>query len=239
MAEYVWKKPSSAFTLFTIMSILGLLALGGWQISRMEWKENIITNIATANEQAPLTFDQIPDKAEDYAELGFRKAKIRGTFISDVEFHIAARFHKSQQGYHVHTPFRMEDDRIILLNRGWIPVDLKNPEQRPDSIAEGWQELEVQIRTDNDATSYTHENQPINNMWFHKEIEIMSADSSYKLVPFAADVVGDNNQKTLPVPSSGDIDLRNDHFQYSLTWFGMALCILLFYVGGHYKKKDA
>jgi|GEM_PF-5979809 len=220
MSEYYWKKPSLAFTLFTIASIIGLLALGAWQISRMEWKEGIIQKIETANEKTPLTYDQIPDNAEDYESLAFRKAKIRGEFISDVEFHIAARFYKSQQGYHVHTPFRMEDNRIILLNRGWVPVDLKSPELRPDSIAEGWQELEVQIRTDNDSTSYTPENQPINNMWFSKDIELMSADSGYKLLPYAADVVGD------------------DHFQYSITWFGMALAIALFYFGGHYRKKD-
>ncbi len=239
MTEYYWKKPTLAFTLFTLFSIAGLLALGGWQISRMEWKDAIITKIETANVQSPLTVDFIPDSADAYAELGFRKAKIRGEFISDVELHIAARFHKSQQGYHVHTPFRMEDGRIILLNRGWVPADLKNQEQRLDSVAEGWQELEVQIRTDNDSTMYTPENQPIKNMWFHKDIELMSADSGYKLLPYAADVVGDNNQKTLPVPSSGDIQLRNNHFEYSLTWFGMSFAILMFYFGGHYRKKEA
>ena len=57
--------------------------------------------------------------------------------MNDHEFHLAARYDHNVLGYHVLTPFQLDDGRIVLLNRGWVPYDKKEPATRPEGQLTG------------------------------------------------------------------------------------------------------
>ena len=45
-----------------------------------------------------------------------------------------------------------------------------------------------------------------------------------------------DDNRALPIPSDGVIRLRNDHLSYIITWYGIALGILVIFVTYHRKK---
>jgi surfeit locus 1 family protein len=79
--------------------------------------------------------------------------------------------------------------------------------------------------------------QPEKNIWFGRDVAAM-ADSAKitNVIPVMVDIVGEQDAKRLPVPSDGTIRLRNDHLSYIITWYGIALGILVIFVVYHRKK---
>jgi cytochrome oxidase assembly protein ShyY1 len=55
-------------------------------------------------------------------------------------------------------------------------------------------------------------------------------------VPATVDAIGTQDTKLLPVPFDGDIRLYNQHFTYILTWYGIALAVLVIFLVYHYKR---
>ena len=235
MTKYIWHRPTKAFTCFTAFAMLGMICLGFWQISRLVWKEQFIATLEASNIKAPLT--QLPQANEELAELGFRKAILLGEFLHQHEFHISPRSFRGKLGYHILTPFHMIDGRVILVNRGWVSTDEKEPKDRLGSQIEGALTLNLLLRTDKDYTDFTPPNNAEKNIWFYKDYAAMREHSGLKLLPLSGDAIGTPNREIRPVPLAGDIKIRNDHLQYVLTWFGIAVGIGMFYFFTHYRRE--
>lgn len=215
----------------------GLCVMAGtWQLNRLAWKENLIAEIAAANEAKPIT--RLPNDKQELEKLQFRKAKLYGTWRGDIEFHLAPRYWKNQFGYWVITPFILADGRTIMVNRGWVPAKNKLAKTRPETEVYDEAVLKGLIRVGNERSYFTPENQPEKNVWFGRDVEQMAAFAKLKnTVPIMLDIVGLQNEQLLPVPSDGKIRLRNDHLGYVITWYGIAAGILAIFLAYHRKKN--
>lgn len=208
---------------FFICSFAFLCGLGTWQTVRLQWKEGLIAQLEQARANEMLTMQELPDSQEDYAPLRFRFAQISGVYLNKHELHMAARYHNGQLGYHLFTPLKLTDGRLLMVNRGWIPTFAKEQETRPETLAEGAQSLKVMIRTQTDRNKFTPINQPEDNIWFGRDVDEMASVTGLELLPITVDVVGEQVRQVYPVPSTGEIKLRNDHLSYAVTWFGIAI----------------
>jgi surfeit locus 1 family protein len=211
--------------------MLSLIGLGVWQINRLEWKEGLIAEIEAANARAPR--DGWPATPEEAATLGWRRVQVAGEFLHDKELHLAARYYHSQLGYHILTPFRLEDGRVLLLNRGWVPVEGKDPALRAQGQVSGPLSLLVQVRTDNDRNYFTPEGDAAKNIWFWRDIPRMREATGLPLEPVTADVLHANVPGGYPASSDGEIRLRNDHLGYVITWFSLAIAAAVMFVLYH------
>lgn len=208
---------------FFILTFAFLCYLGGWQVQRLAWKEALIENVETARADNTLTAADLPNDADAYPPLRFRFAHVEGEFLHENELHMAARYHKGQLGYHLFTPLKMSDGRLLMVNRGWLPTLGKEQEMRPETLPKGKQSLKVMIRTQTDRNKFTPINQPEDNIWFGRDIDEMVEATGLDLLPVTVDVVGEQGRNVYPAPSKGEIKLRNDHFSYAVTWFGIAI----------------
>lgn len=208
---------------FFLFSFTFLCALGTWQTIRLEWKEGLIAQLENARAGKPLTIADLPNTAEAYAPLRFRFAEISGNFLNAHELHMAARYHNGQLGYHLFTPLKLTDGRLLMVNRGWIPTFAKEQEMRPETLAKKVRGLKVMIRTQRDRNQFTPINQPEDNIWFGRDVDEMHAATGLNLLPVTVDVVGEQEKNIYPVPSNGELKLRNDHLSYAVTWFGIAI----------------
>jgi surfeit locus 1 family protein len=216
--------------LFLFLACFGTtLALGTWQVQRLQWKTNLIAEIDAAKLSAPLT--SIPADADELTSRAFYPITLRGKWLDGTEFHLSPRFYKSKLGYFVITPFLLDDGRTLLVNRGWIPAAQKEAASRPDSMVKGKATIHGLIRLGNERNYFTPANQPAKNIWFGRDIEQMAATAQLKnTIPAMVDLVGTQDAKILPVPSDGTIRLTNDHLSYIITWYGIALGILVIFM---------
>jgi surfeit locus 1 family protein len=233
-AGYRWNSPTRFEWVIITLAVLTLLGLGSWQVQRLQWKEAMIADIARANEAAP-----VEGWPQDVAALGWRRLQLSGHFLHKDEFHLAARYYRGQLGYHILTPFQLEDSRVVLLNRGWVPPTSKDAATRAEGQVDGPLSVVVQVRTDNDRTAFTPDADSAKNIWFWRDIDAMRKASGLLLEPATADVLHMEPPGGYPIASDGDIQLRNDHLGYAITWFSLALAAAVMFALYHLKPQEA
>ncbi len=238
-------RPRPVAWLFFIAAFGFTLAAGTWQVNRLEWKQGLIKTLAEAQKNPPR--NGLPADESELAALQFYPVTIQGTWLGDTEFHITPRYVHDQFGYWIIAPLKLADGRIVLVNRGWIPGKKKAPELRPETRVRGRASITGLIRIGAERNYFTPANQPEKNIWFGRDIAEMASFAGLKnVVPAMVDVVEAPTPvaankapvaQTLPVASDGVIRLRNDHLSYIITWYGIALGILVIFVLYHRKKR--
>ncbi len=211
------------------------VTMGTWQVQRLYWKEAMIAQVEEANAQAPLT--ALPPDDADWHALQFHKVNLHGAWVGNTEFHLAPRYFKGTLGYNIITPLKLADGRLVLINRGWVPSEKKLIETRPETKVRGVTTVEGLIRYGAERNPFTPKNQPARNIWFGRDVADMATDAKLEHVaPVMIDQTGMQDVNKLPVPSDGTVKLRNDHLSYIITWYSVALGILIIFVSYHHKK---
>ncbi|MFO0995652.1 MAG: SURF1 family protein [Alphaproteobacteria bacterium] len=214
-------------TVITALGVLILVGLGTWQLHRLAWKEKIVRSIE-AHSTAPV-LDGLPDDVPP-AELAFRHVRLTGTFLHDKEMYLTGRTHKGVVGLHVVTPLRLEDGRIVLVDRGWVPPDRAEPRLRSEGLSDEPVEVEGMIRTKAHRGPLTPDNRPDQNLWFHINVSEMAKYAGVALLPFYVEAGSAVNPGGYPVGSDRPIEVRNDHLQYAATWYALAVALVVIYV---------
>ena len=225
-----------AFILYFAALVI-LLMLGSWQVQRLHWKEALIAQRAAKMATAPMKIGDImnvmtatmpPD--EPPFEVEFQPVTATGTFDHAHELYFLATL-DGEPGFNVYTPFRLAAGSIVLVNRGFVPEQFKDPASRKSGLVEG----EVTIKGLAREALYAKpgflvpDNNPAQNIFFWKDIRAMAAMAGIdrqKLVPFFIDAGSNADAAIWPKGGITIIDLPNNHLQYALTWYGLAVALL-------------
>lgn len=221
------------------LAILGVaLGLGIWQMERREWKRGILDRMAVNQAAAPIGFDELLKGDPLAREYG--RVKVAGTFLHDKEFYLAARSLKNKVGLQVVTPLATDDGRIVLFDRGWIPQEAKDPPRRAAGQVQGRVELTGIVRRNQERRQFAPENVPDRNVWFHVDVPLMRSMAGGKPDPkldaFFLDADAAANPGGVPVGGQTRLDIPNDHLQYAITWFLIALAMAGVYLAYHWEN---
>lgn len=235
----IWRwrfRPHLGPTLFTIPALVALLALGTWQIQRMEWKEALI---AERTERVAATPMAPPGMDADVRGLEFRRVALKGHFLNAQEMFLAARSMNGNIGYHVVTPFVLDGGAAVLVDRGWIPLDRKEAASRSQGEIEGETEVEGLIREGGRKGWFTPDNRPDENFWFYVDVPAMAAHGGLSpVLPYFVEAGPAENPGGFPIGGQTRIKLRNEHLQYAITWYALALALAVIYLIYHRVKPD-
>ncbi len=222
-------------SLTTALALAMLVAMGGWQLERLEWKRALIADVSTRMASPAVA---LPPPPVDVAALRYRPIRVQGHFRHDRELYLEARTYKGRAGLHLVTPLVLDDGRVVLVDRGWVPPERRRPETRPEGQIGGQAASPVSLT----ATLWTGgwkgydfvrpENDPAGNAWVWMDLPRMAESagiegivSDYYLVADAAP-----NPGGLPIGRAPGIDLPNNHLGYALTWYALALVLLVIYL---------
>jgi surfeit locus 1 family protein len=222
-----FRKPQLIPTLFIISSTIMMLFLGSWQLQRLEWKNQIIKDVEKAQALDPLS--TLP---HDISELDYRKVILLGTFLHDKTLHLIGRQQGNFPGYFIVTPLKLEDGRIILINRGFSPA---GKETKPENI----QTIAGIIRPPRIKRYFAPENIPEKNVWFYEDIPAMSQKTGLEILPVIVEEVGKTAQGEFPIKGDGRIFFKNDHLGYAITWFLTAFIGLIMFAIYHRKIDNS
>jgi surfeit locus 1 family protein len=218
--------------------VLFALGLGVWQMERREWKRDLLDRIAANQAAPPIPLDELVKSDPLRREYG--RVRIAGTFLHDKEFYLAARSLKDKVGMQVVTPLRLDNGTTILFDRGWIPSEKKDPATRTGGQIPGRVELTGIVRRSQVKRQFAPDNDPARNFWFHVDVPLMRRlagappDPALDSVFVEADATP--NPGGLPVGGQTRLDIPNDHLQYAITWFLIALAGAGVYLAYHWEQ---
>jgi surfeit locus 1 family protein len=220
-------------TLFTAPAVLLLLALGFWQVERLFWKQDLIAQrqaAVAANPVAP------PRSLEEARGMEFHHVTEEGVFLHDKEIFLGATSEAGRQGYQVLTPLLEPGGRIVFINRGFIPAELKDPTKRAAGQIAGTVRIQGLLRLPPSGKPawFLPDNRPDLNYWFWVDLPAMSAaDGLDRVAPFYIDADATPNPGGWPKGGVTRLVLPNDHLQYAITWFSLAVALIVIYVLFH------
>ena len=225
-------------TLFTIISLLILISLGTWQVYRLIWKNSLISNYLYKFNNEIIKYDK---SFLFNDEFEYRRINIKGRFINEKEILIIGKTFEGNVGFHLITPFITREEKLLLINRGWISEKLKLRSSRSFSLIEEDILIDGIIRRPQKKGYFVPENDPIGNFWFtikpyqiEKALKLESFDLEKK---FYVDVIRDKGKLKLPIGVSGSPNFRNQHLTYAFTWYSLAITLIIVYFVFHFKEK--
>ena len=107
------------FQLFVIFFVTVFCALGTWQLYRLQWKLELISEITFGLDSKPIEYSNSIKK-------NYQRVSAKGKFNYDKQIYLYSLNENGKPGYDVVTPFRTSKNENVLINRGWIKKELKN-----------------------------------------------------------------------------------------------------------------
>ncbi|WP_284735544.1 SURF1 family protein [Dongia deserti] len=228
-------RPTLWPTLFSVPVFIAMVGLCIWQVQRLHWKENLIAERETRVAAEPVA---LPAVGVNPASLEYRRVRLEGSFLHDKELYLGARSLNGNPGYHVLTPFAPADGGLVLVDRGWVPIERKAPERRPEGQLTGAQTVEGIVRVPPGKAWMQPDNEPGKNMWFYVDLPAMAAASDADIRrDLYVDAGPAENPGKYPVGGQTRIEIPNDHLQYAITWGLLAVALAVIYVLYHLKLE--
>lgn len=112
--------------LFVLALTSLFIRLGFWQLDRMEARaeENTVLELRLAADPVPVEVAVVA-AGSDLASVEFRRGMALGSYRPDLEVLVRNRTNEmGTAGFHLLTPLELEDGSLVIVNRGWIPLDL-------------------------------------------------------------------------------------------------------------------
>lgn len=215
--------------IFVVLGTAILLGLGSWQMQRLAWKEDLIAKREAGLVQPPV---DLSDQVKDWRDFDFRHVSLQGQFRHDLEQLYGVRARSNVVGHHVLTPLTRADGTTFLIDRGWVPADKVDPRAREQGQPSGPVTVSgiARYRQDDRPGSFTPDNDPAERRWYHYDLEAMEDALGIDLAPLV--VVADDtpNPGGLPVGGGMVTELTNNHRQYAITWYGLAVVLIAVYM---------
>lgn len=226
-------RPSLGPSIVTAITVALLLALGVWQLQRMVEKQGLMDALEAHRQLPPVA---LPAKIDDPEAWRYRTVSVTGSFRHADELHIVAYSADARQGYQIVTPLVRADGSTVLVNRGWVPTDFLDRDSRPDSFVAGEVTVTGMARPGWPQGWFVPDNAPDKNTWFWGDLPAMAkAAHAPEALPLFVEADATPNPGGLPIGGQSVINLRNDHLQYAITWFALAVGIFAVYFLYHFK----
>ena len=219
-------------TLWFIPVFAVLIGLGVWQIERLHWKLGLIAQMNANMVAPPLDLDEaraLGEAAQYHAML------LRGCFDNAKEAYLYTTDPEGVPVYHVLTPFVLDDGRVLLVDRGFIPTTLRDPRTRAEP--EGRRLVFGIWRKPDRPGPFAPAPDLAHRVWYARDLAgIAKADGIALAAPVLVEADATPNPGGWPKGGQTIVNLPNDHLQYSIVWFGLAAGLLGIYLAYHVSK---
>ena len=210
------------FSVFVYFIILTLLSLGFWQIYRLNWKLELIEQIENSLKNDPVELTSIEKK-------NYLRIKTSGEIDFDKQIYLYNLNDAGKPGFEVVNPIKIGDENY-LMNRGWIPFEKKG---LPEINLVDQNQIVGTLMLQTKPSSFKPENDIEKNYWFTLNREDILKFTGRN---FSDYVIYLNGEYKIPKPRVITAKISNNHKKYAITWFSMAISILLIYL--YFRKKN-
>ena len=218
-----------------------LIGLGNWQVQRKAWKEALIATVSARFAAPPVAlpppaaWGRLDPATDEYRRVRFTAELVNGK--EALVFTTGSSLHGGDTGpgYWVFTPARV-DGGIVMVNRGFVPEDRKDPARRAQGQLAGTVEIVGVMRWPERPGTFTPTAEPDKNLWFARDpADIARAKGLGEVAPFYIEQESPPAPGGLPRAGALQPTFPDNHLGYALTWYGLALvlagCFSVWFVG--------
>ena len=212
------------FNIFVIFFITVFCSLGTWQLYRLQWKLDLINQINTGLKSEPIKYSKIIKK-------NYQRVSVEGKFKFNKQIYLYSLNETGKPGFDVITPLMTNSNEHVLVNRGWIDKNYKDLKSinvmKENEIVGIFREIPK-------PNMFKPKNDIFKNVWFSLNQNDLK---KFTGINFRNYVIFLEGKKTnLPTPKVITANLTNNHLKYALTWYSVALSILIYFL--YFRKKQ-
>ena len=210
------------FSVFVYFIILVLLSLGFWQLYRLSWKLDLINQIENSLKVEPIELQNVEKK-------NYLRIKTSGQIDFEKQIYLYNLNETGKPGFEVINPIKIGNEDY-LINRGWISFDQKN---KPEINVVDQKNIIGTLMLQSKSSSFKPKNEVDKNYWFTLDREDILKFTGKN---FSKYIIYLNGNYENPRPRVITAKISNNHKKYAITWFSMAISILLIYL--YFRKKN-
>jgi surfeit locus 1 family protein len=208
--------------IFFILFIFAVLLLGTWQVFRLNLKNNLISTLENNLKKNSISFNE--DLEKEYTKVLLKKKDLKSKIFL---YHL----NKGEIGFKVIVPYEVNSSLVVLVDKGWIrkdKIDLIKNTLLNEDVIEGYTK---KIREKN---LFTPNNNIKEDFLYSVETDSLKKSLNKNIYPLLIVQTSKTNKDI--VPNDYVIRLPNNHLQYAITWYGLALVTIIFFL--YYRKKS-
>ena len=208
--------------IFFILFIFAVLLLGTWQVFRLNLKNNLISTLENNLKKNSIIFNEDIDK--EYTKVLLKKKDLKSKIFL---YHL----NKGEIGFKVIVPYQVNSSLVVLVDKGWIKkdkIDLIKNTLLNENVIEGYTK---KIREKN---LFTPNNNIKEDFLYSVQTDSLKKSLNKNIYPLLIIQTSKTNKDI--VPNDYVIRLPNNHLQYAITWYGLALVTIIFFL--YYRKKS-
>ncbi|MEM8537860.1 MAG: SURF1 family protein, partial [Pseudomonadota bacterium] len=217
----------------SILGLVGcgvLVSLGNWQMERLAWKEGVLADINARLTAVPVPLSRfVNEQSDEYARV-----TVSGTPTGE-ELHVLVSGTQAGTGYRVISKFET-DIGAILLDQGLLPLDAKDAPPMTRSI-----DVVGTLLWPDDQNDSTPEPDLAENIWFARNNAARAEALGTLPLMVVASQTAPSDPRLTPLPVN-TASIKNDHLEYAVTWYGLALVwavMSLYLIYRTTRQKDA
>ena len=210
------------FSVFVIFFILVFVSLGTWQIIRLNWKNNLIFEIENSLKNPPVELSNI--NHENYLRV-----KTSGDIDFEKQIYLYNLNENGTPGFEVINPLSV-NQKNYLINRGWIPFEKKGMQEINEFDEKN---IVGTLKLQGRKNIFKPDNDIEKNYWFSLDREDIMKFTGKE---FSKYIIYLNGDYKFPKPKKITANISNNHKKYAITWFSLAISILLLYL--YFRRKN-
>ncbi|MGH6717702.1 MAG: SURF1 family protein, partial [Alphaproteobacteria bacterium] len=214
-------------TLTAGLGVAILLGLGTWQVERASWKDGLQAALDARLALPPMA---LPQALDDPRAWSYRRVVVSGRFDHDHEMTVLAPSRDGVSGWHVVTPLVQADGTAVLVDRGWVPMGLRDAAARPAGQIAGPVTVEGVVVVPSEPGLFTPDNEPATGSWFRTDPAAMAAWAGVVAPPVLIEAGPRPVAGGFPEGGQTIVRLRNEHRGYAATWYALAVALAVVYV---------
>lgn len=218
-------------TLLVIIACGVMIRLGFWQLDRLEQRQALNAELKARLAVPALTVSQITPSTQ-LDTLRYRAIVARGHFDDSQTVALEGQQWQDQPGIHLLTPLIIDgSDQAVLVDRGWLPAALAEPEQWIRFQTDGVTEITGRIQLSQPRLNAPPLVEPEHRI-FQVDLDRLQGQLPYTLLPVFIVQSPASDQTERPFRREPDLRLSNGpHLGYALQWFAFTLIL----AGGYLK----
>ena len=201
--------------IFFIIFIFIVLSLGTWQVFRLDLKNNLISNLENNLKKNFVSFNI--DIDQEYTKVLLKKKDLKSKIFL---YHL----NKGEMGFKVIVPYEVNSSLIVLVDKGWVRKDkinlIKNTLLNDDVIVGYTKKITKK-------NLFTPNNNIKEDFLYSIDVDSLKKSLNKNIYPLLIIQTSKINKDI--IPNEYEVRIPNNHLQYAITWYGLAIVTIIFF----------
>ena len=213
-----------AFHLLVVAAIVAMVNFGFWQLRRLDERRDFNTVVEARYDAEPVPLDDLLTPDADPDAIDWRPVTTAGAYLADEDILIVNRSQNGRAGFNTVVPLRLDDGRVLLVNRGFVPLSAEPPPVPAIDVT-----ITGRLRTSQERRlgQLSDPSEGVLREAQRVDIERLASQFDTALVPMYVDLIESvpAEEPGFPEPVVAPDLSEGNHLSYAAQWFIFSVAV--------------